>query len=429
MHHPVLTLQEGKRAVDELSSHVNSAVDLMHHPPNDVAITDESLTEFAYSLALTSSEVNHMKSVAQIVLAECVQPLSNAKNIAKIIISENHLFFGGRNDSGFDMVVLMQPHEDIQATTESIKENVRLLSSNTAGKQAAQLRETVPGASKYTEGASGERPQSSHPTTLQFEFDGVLVKLAVGHRYSLGEKENREAVWERIEKMDKEGKLKKVNLDQFVIDLHESSTLFMHDQVKPDSLGAETGNEKFVQAALRLARAWRQCCLSHRDIQFSIMDAWLIMLHAVQTEVLKSPAIDPKSEGAAGVGGAVSGIRKSLKELFRGRGVTGKIQAGGHEVSMKGVFTEFLSHIINLETMNIQFSDLYDPSRVPDWVKTQRPLVLDPVCPYRNGMYNIHPRVAEDLKKHANECLKALGDPNVTLPKLFQLPAYKKRGA
>jgi hypothetical protein len=90
---------------------------------------------------------------------------------------------------------------------------------------------------------------------------------------------------------------------------------------------------------------------------------------------------------------------------------------------------EFLNQLNNLESMNIQFTDFYTQTKVPEWIKTQRPLVLDPVCPYRNTVYNLHKQVNEDIKKHANECLKMLDDPNASLTKLFHLPTYKRRGA
>jgi hypothetical protein len=98
-------------------------------------------------------------------------------------------------------------------------------------------------------------------------------------------------------------------------------------------------------------------------------------------------------------------------------------------LSMKSVMKGFLHQLNNLESMNIQFTDFYQENKIPDWIKTQRPLVLDPVCPYRNTVYNLHKTVNEDVKKHTNECMKILDDPNATLGKLFHLPTNKRRGA
>lgn len=395
-----------QRALEAMGSHMMTGIDLMRHPPKEVVISDESLTGFGLSLTLTANEINHIKTIAEKVLTECINPLSNVRNIGKIIFSENHLFFSGRNDSGFDLVVLMNLEEDLVATCDSIKRNVTVLTSGTVGSEAAGVK-------------------SSMPNSLQFDFQDVHVRIAVGHMHHVDEKTNRETVWKKIEELDKNGKLKKVHLDQFAVDLYESQTMFMHHQVAHD--GGSTPNERFVQSALRLARAWRQCALSHRDIQFTPLDAWLVMLHAVHTEVSRTS--ETPETAAAAVGGTVTGIRKTIKELFIKKGVTGKIQAGGHEVSMKNVFKEFLTQLTKLEQMNIHFEDVYEESRIPDWIKTQRPLVLDPVCPYRNTLFNLHQRVSDDLNKHAAECMKMLDDPHATLPKLFNLPTYKKRGA
>jgi hypothetical protein len=291
------------------------------------------------------------------------------------------------------------------------------------------------GETAQVSGVERHETGSQHAKALHFEHDGVHVNLVVGHRYGASEGTNRTAVWKKIEELDQAGQLKRVHLDQFAIDLYESMTLFMNNQVMPESLGGEAGTEKFIQGALRLARAWRQCCLSSRDVQFAPIDAWLIMLHAVHLEVTKHADVSkeqPKSEG-----GAMSGIRKTLKELIKGKGITGKVKAGGREISMKNVVKQFLNHLANIEQTNIQFADFYDSSKVPEWIKTQRPLVLDPVCPYRNTVYDlhrnatqqVHTHLNEDIKKHAQECLKTLDDPNASLTKLFHLPTYKKRGA
>ena len=419
----VLQMEQGKRALQEFHLNYHTGIDLVHHAPNDVEITDGSLTEFAYGLEMTSTEINHMKAVAERVLTDTVQPLTNVRSIEKIILSECHLCNCGRNDSGFDVVVLMKPEEDLNSTLSAIKQHVQAMTSRSAG------RATQQGQGQTAESGEVERHEvkTVHPQGLHFEHDGVHVNLAVGHRYAPSEESNRTAIWDKIDRLDKDGSLKKVHLDQFSIDLYESTCLFMNNQVGSESLGGEAGTEKFIQGALRLARAWRQCCLSSRDVQFSPLDAWLVMLHAVHVEVTKHEP-QPR-EHATTVGGTMSGLRRSLKDMFKGRGVTGKVTAGGREVSMTNVMRQFLQQLANLEEMNIVFADFYDSSKIPDWIKDQRPLILDPVCPYRNTVYNLHKHVNEDIKKHAQECQKILDQPNATLTKLFQLPSYKKRGA
>jgi hypothetical protein len=417
---------KGERAVGDFESNFHTGIDLINHPPNDVGITDQSLTEFAYSLETTRTEIERMKTVGRKVISETIQTLSNANNIEKIFMSECHLCNCGRNDSGFDLVVLMKEGENLHTTTDCIKERVHALTATSVGR----LTETTTGLSKGTEGASAverHEAKTAHATTLHFEHDGVHVNIAVGTSYGLTEESNRQKIWDKIDQLDKGDKLKKVQLDQFAIDLYESMTLFMNNHVRPEA--AELGNEKFLQGALRLARAWRQCCLSSRDIQFSPLDAWLIMLNAVHTELVRHPhgIAAEKKEGAAGIGGAVSGVRKALKDLFKGKQRTSGTEEGG--LSMKAVMKEFLNQMNNLESMNISFTDFYSQDKIPGWIKTQRPLVLDPVCPYRNTVYNLHKQVNEDIKKHANECMKMLDDPNATLTKLFHLTTYKRRGA
>ena len=426
-----ILFEKGERAVNEFTSNYHTGIDLIHHPPNEVGITDENLMEFAYALETTKTEIEHMKTIGRKILQETIQTLSNANNIEKIFMSECHLCNCGRNDCGFDLVVLMKEGEDVHTTTDNIKERVNEFTSAAAGRG---VTETKTGVSKGTTGASSverHEPKSAHATALHFEYDNVHVNIAVGTMYGSTEESNREKIWAKIEQLDKADQLKKVHLDQFAIDMYESMTLFMNNQVRPETMTAttEVGNEKFLQGALRLARAWRQCCLSSRDIQFSPLDAWLIMLNAVHTEIVRHPQgmVTEKKEGAAGIGGAVSGVRKALKDLFKGKHKTHETGEGG--LSMKGVMKEFLNQLNNLESMNIQFTDFYTQTKVPEWIKTQRPLVLDPVCPYRNTVYNLHKQVNEDIKKHANECLKMLDDPKATLTKLFHLPTYKRRGA
>jgi hypothetical protein len=420
-------MESGRQALNEFRNNYHTGVDLIHHPPNDVPISDESLTEFAYSLELTSSELNHLKTVAEKVLAETIQPLPNSDRIQKIILSECHLCNCGRNDSGFDLVVLMPEGEDLTTMTEHIKGHVQKLTSTSAGRHGG-----TPTLEGQTESVETHEAGTPHAKAIHFEHDGVHVNIATGHRYGKSEEENRMAIWNKIADLDQKGQLKKIHLDQFAVDLYESMTMFMNNQVIPESLG-EPGTEKFIQGALRLARAWRQCCLSSRDVQFAPIDVWLIMLHAVHVEVTSHGQV-PKETPK---GSAVGSIRRAVRELVHGRGVTGKIQAGGRELSMKSVIKQFLNQLANIEQVHIQFADFYDQSKIPSWMKSQRPLIHDPVCPYRNTLYDLHRNkeehlhrhVTEDIKRHAQESLKMLDDPNATLTKLFHLPAYKKRGA
>jgi hypothetical protein len=143
------------------------------------------------------------------------------------------------------------------------------------------------------------------------------------------------------------------------------------------------------------------------------------MLHAVHLEISKHPQHKVSHP-------AVTGLKSKLRSLFKG--VTGKtLPASG--LSLKNVMKNFLLELQNIDQMNISFSDFYDANRVPDWIKPQRPLILDPVCPSRNTVYNLRKRVNDDIKAHAADCVKLLDDPNASMTKLFHFTAYKKRGA
>jgi len=418
---------KGQEGLNNFESNFHTGIDLNHHPPNDILITDQSLMEFAYGLQLAGSELSHMKNVAEKILRQVIQQIPN-DIVEKVIISEPHLYSSGRNDSGFDLVVLVKRDENVETFTSKLKEKMNVFTSVGAGRLGEGHEqsggEAIQPPTVHAGGSSGEQHgRVPHATSLHFEHDGVHVNVAIGNRYGSTESENRETIWRTIESLDKGDKLKKVHLDQFAIDLYESTTMFMYNQVAQETTSSEV-NEKFFQGALRLARAWRQCSLSHRDIQFSPLDAWLVMLNAVNNEIHRS-AIE-KKEGAAGIGGAVTGVKKALKEAFTRKGAG---QQSGVGLSMKNVFRDFLNQLYYLDNMNIQFTDFYPQSKVPDWIKTQRPLILDPVCPYRNTVYNLHKRVNEDIKKHAYECTKVLDDPNATLTKLFPVPTHKRRGA
>lgn len=161
--------------------------------------------------------------------------------------------------------------------------------------------------------------------------------------------------------------------------------------------------------------------MSRRDAQFSAFDAWLIMLLVIQTEVNKRKP---------GMAGTMSGIRKLVKDLFKG----GKEQAPevvhpGEPLSMKNVFEQFLTLVASPASIYVTFPDFYNTDRIPKWITSQRPLLLDPACPYRNTLYNLHKQVNEDLKKHAQESLKVMHLSGATLSDLFPLPSKRKEGA
>lgn len=406
--------QKLDQALTGFDSNVHtSIVDLFSTPPSsDIQVSEQSLTRFAEQLQLSLGEIQKMKSVAIDVLQDIIRPLSNSGNILKIVVSECHLAGAGRfADSGIDIVVLFREDEDLTATTDMIRSRINDVLSGTTGGRAQQLPQT------------GLAFGPTHSTVLHTEFQGVPVYVAVGHCFDpTSEKKNREVIWKIIDELDKQERLKKSHLDQFAVDLYESSTIFMNNHVAPEDPGSAepTPHDKFVQGALRLARAWRQSCMSRRDAQFSAFDAWMIMLHVIHNEAEKRKP---------GMAGTINGIRKLVKEIFKGKEQSPELAHPGEPLSMKQVFEQFLTRISNPGNINIHFNDFYSADKIPDWIMHQRPLLLDPSCPYRNTLYNLHKQVNDDVRKHAQESLKTLNQSGATLSDLFPLPAKRKGGA
>ena len=309
--------------------------------------------------------------------------------------------------------------------------------------------------------------QGTRHSIFHFVLDDVKVNVACGNVYGSNEKGNREAIWTQIRQLDQNGQLKKTHLDQFAIDLYESTCLFMNMQVKSTLEAPGEDYENFLKSALRLARAWRQSCLSSRDVQFNPLNVWLIMLNAVYHEINKSHGmVGQQQPGMTGsymqqqpgttgsylpgqqpgmataphqqgrVMSTVKNVKNALKELFKGHGARTAIAAAQPAstkpagLSMKAVFKEFLTEIYQLDQLQIIFTDIYDESLIPNWIKEQRPLVLDPVNPWNNTVYNLHKHVSEDLKRHALDTLKLLEDPGTSLNQVFHLATGKMaRGA
>jgi ribonucleotide reductase beta subunit family protein with ferritin-like domain len=401
-------------ALEGFRNNFHTSIDLVHHPaPTSEPITEESLTRFAEQLRMSDADFDKMKTVAERILKETVPPLANSGNIEKVIIGECHLPGAGRfADSGFDIVLLFKEGEDLNASGEMVK--IRLTD---------ELKCT-------TGGPVGSGP--THPNIIHTVLDGVPVYIALGHRYVVDDEvANREKIWERIALLDEQNILKKVHLDQFAIDLYESSTYFMNQQAAPEETlsgwsvntgspdtNTITAHDKFVQDALRLARAWRQSSLSRKDSQFSSFDAWLIMLHAIHTEAGK------RQPSAAGT---IRGIKKFIKETLRGKGESPEVVHPGEPMSLKDVMVQFLYLVGNPSYVNIQFHDFYKADKVPAWITKQRPLILDPACPYRNTVYNLHKHVSEDLTRHAHESTKIMGTAGASLHDLFPTPQNVKR--
>lgn len=222
------------------------------------------------------------------------------------------------------------------------------------------------GAQKITRDARG---------VIHFDLDNVKVNLGTSISRGPTVGEHRRAVFQNITRVNPQGKLEKNQIEKVSVDLHDSANEFLNTQ------------DEFDLAASRLARAWRRTALPETD-WFSPLDSMLVMRNALRNE--------------------------------RRRG--GMLQ-------MKNVFRSFLNDISNLGTMNLTFPDesIYDWDLVPSFIQAERPLLLDPINPWRNPLSG--GRMFNDIQETAQEALRVLDDTSASMRDLFNVtPELTARG-
>ena len=214
---------------------------------------------------------------------------------------------------------------------------------------------------------------------IHFDLDGVRVNLGVAVSRGASVGEHRKVLFQQISKMDKEGKLQKKQIEKVSVDLHDSTSEFM-----------QQNKDEFDLTAQRLARAWRRTALGSGSEWFSPLDSMLVMQNTIR------------------------------KERQRG------------QPAMKSVIRSFLNDMSNIGSMNLSFRDqsLYDWSMVPQWVQEERPLLLDPVNPWRNSFSGVHQNTFLEIQKAAQEALKMFEDNSSTMKDLFNVSSESHtRGA
>ena len=226
----------------------------------------------------------------------------------------------------------------------------------------------------------GQKMECDDKGVIHFELDKVKVNLgtSVSRGPTIGE--HRQAVFQQTTKLDKEGKLQKSQIEKVSVDLHDSMSEFMAKD-----------RDEFDMAAQRLARAWRRTALAPWGDWFSPLDAALIMQRSLDTERHRT--------------------------------------AGS--VAMGNVMRRFLSDLSNIEDMSLTFPEtsLYEWSMVPQWIQQERPLLLDPVNPFRNPFSGLNRNVFRDIRNRAQEALKLI-ESSASMSDLFQMPPEsEKRGA
>jgi hypothetical protein len=225
-----------------------------------------------------------------------------------------------------------------------------------------------------------KKMQTDDKGVMHFELDNVKVNLgtSVSRGPTIGE--HRKAVFHQTTKLDKEGKLQKSQIEKVSVDLHDSMSEFMSKD-----------QDEFDLAAQRLARAWRRTALAPWGDWFSPLDAALIMQRSLDTERRRT--------------------------------------AGS--MAMSDVMRRFFSDISNIEAMALTFPEtsMYEWNLVPQWIQQERPLLLDPVNPFRNPFSGLNRGMFKEIRTRAQEALKLM-ESSGSMSDLFQMPPEaEKRGA
>jgi hypothetical protein len=208
---------------------------------------------------------------------------------------------------------------------------------------------------------------------MHFDLDNVHVNLGFSVCRGPTVAEQRSAVFQQTTRMDKEGKLHKDQIEKVSVDLHDSMTEFMNQKKMSD----------FDLAAMRLARAWRRTALAPWGDWFSPLDSMLVMQNALERE-----------------------------------------RARGGALGMGNVMRTFFNQLSDVENMALTFpsSSLYDWNMVPSWIQAERPLLLDPVNPWRNPFSGIEKNMFGNIERQANEALKIMEKETSSLRELFNVP-------
>jgi hypothetical protein len=227
----------------------------------------------------------------------------------------------------------------------------------------------------------GQKSAMDDKGVLHFDLEGVKVNLGLSTSRGHTVGEHRKAVFQQVAKMDKEGKLQKNQIEKVSVDLHDSMSEFMKDQ----------GKDEFDLAAQRLARAWRRTAIAPWFEDFSPLDSMLVMQNAL------------------------------IKERQR-----------GGTPAMTSVMRQFFNDLRDVESMDLNFRNrsLYDWDIVPQWIQQERPLLLDPVNPWRNVFGSVNRKVFSEISNKAQEALRIIDKEMSRMNELFNVPPEaEKRGA
>ena len=224
---------------------------------------------------------------------------------------------------------------------------------------------------------------------VHFELDNYQFHLAVTPSLSHKMHLQRKAVWDLIEKRDKENKLSQNDLDRFSIALHESLTSFMH-----------MGDPVF-HGLVRLARLWRENTLIQQGCgELSTLGAVLVMYRCIEDEKARGMSVSSPT----------------------GRGLT------QHPFPVKKVFNDFLTSLTDIQNFTLSFQRFYEPDLIPERHLANKPYVLDPVNPWRNVVHNMTSEGMDSVRNHAMKSVKIMSSDESTMDDLFMCQQVKHRG-
>lgn len=236
--------------------------------------------------------------------------------------------------------------------------------------------------SKVVKDQGGQNVTVDDHNVVHFNLNGIRVNLGISQSKGPTVVEHRKAVFQQVTRMDPQGKLHKNQVEKVSVDLHDSMNEFLKQQQKSD---------EFTLNAQRLARAWRQTALGETAAEwFSPVDSMLLMQNTINQERARV----------------------------------------GNNLDMFNVMRRYFGTLSDLNSLAFGFPEtLYPRELVPDWIQQERPLLLDPVNPWRNPFHGIAKHTLKEIEQQAQHALKVLDKGSAKMGELFNVQPQGVRGA
>jgi len=200
--------------------------------------------------------------------------------------------------------------------------------------------------------------------TLEGYWFHICVFPSMGHRMHL----QRKAVWDMIEELDKSGSVSQNDLEKYSTGLHESTASFMH-------MG-----DPVHHGLVRLARKWRSNVLVPAGCEMSALAISLVMMRCIEDEKALGMSVSSPS----------------------GRGLE------PHAFPVAKIFRDFLHALTELDSLVLTWQRFYEPDLLPERHLSIKPLIVDPVNPWRNIIHNMTHEGIESVKEHASKSLQLM---------------------